>query len=259
MEKTVVSRPAGAVLDFASQVDIVIPFHGQYERVSRLVDSILKYTRSNWYRISLIDDGSENIDFGKEYNELKRPASHPPIRCIRSNDHRGFASACKLGFESTKYPWVCFVNSDCEIKDINWLKNLGACMAKLKSQNVKLIVPRTNNHVGGHDAQLGTKERKSDDVILDEGHVSLYCFFCHRQLFDRIGGFIKEYPYGWFEDQELAARMRKYGFRQAICGSSWIYHEGEATVKEIMRNNPSVQEAMMANRQNLMRDLAELK
>lgn len=235
---------------FDSPVDIIVPYHGQYDKVSKLLESIFRFTRSNYYRLTVVDDASPNEAFvqlmssnAQKNAELSKRSN--VFKALRSTEQKGFAGAIKAGWERTKLPYVCFVNSDCVIKDIHWLRHMGETLLNLKSEGVRMVSARTNNPVNGSKRQLGNKDEAVEDVILEQGdHLSMYCFMCHRDLFNHCGGFIKEYPYGWYEDEEFSYRMHKYGFKQAVSGKSWVYHEGECTVKAVQRNNPTVQGIM---------------
>lgn len=218
---------------FQTKIDIIIPYHGQYDKLWDLLKSILQSTKHP-YQICLVDDASPSDEFSNRMKNL------PNTNVIRSNQHLGFGGALKLGFEATSNPLVCFLNSDCLVKHTNWLIELAKSLVNLKEKNVRLVSARTNNP--GFDADPRLKATEIDagdipDIILqNDEYLPLYCAMCHRELFNRIGGFIKAYPIGWYEDQELAKRMARHGFKQAICTKSWVYHEGEATIKELWKN-----------------------
>lgn len=236
-----------------SKVDIVIPFHGQYDKVTRLLESILYVTKSNPYKICLVDDASPNNKF---IEALKR---HPSILATRNETHLGFGASLKKGFELSDSPWVCFLHSDCVIQDKNWLVEMGKSLLRLKDKKVRLISARSNNP-GEHVDQrlLASKdEREGHDYILEEGFVPLYCALCHRDLFKHIGGFIKPYPYGSYEDEELAYRMRHFGYKQGICVKSWVYHEGSATINTICKSE-KVMGILDENREKCIQDMKYL-
>jgi GT2 family glycosyltransferase len=262
----IVSHEVG---QFTSPVDIICPYYGQYEKLSKLLDSIFKHTRSNPYRVCVVDDGSPNETFSRIMKEnATKHAQQKKIRnvfqSIRLPEQKGFAAAMKAGYEATEAPYVCFLNSDCLIEDANWLRAMGECLVSLKSKNVRMVSPVTNNIVGGSEKQYGERllrNKNPDPLILEAGeHLSLYCVMCHRELFAHCGGFFKEYPYGFFEDEEFAARMAKCGFKQAVCRRSWVYHEGAATIKSIWRRNPVVRDIMEKdNRERCIEDMRKLK
>lgn len=260
------SRPMNVTSIFDSQVDIIIPYHGQYQLVSQLVTSIFRYTRSNYYQIMLVDDCSPNEHYfktlimnAKKHGEKRGVESN--LNAIRMPEHKGFGAACNAGLAATESPYVCFINSDCEIQDTNWLRSLGECLLTHRSGNVRMVSPMSNNAVDGHPDQCAEKSfRNTDPVILGDGeYLSLFCVLADRKLFQEIGGF-KEYPFGYYEDQEFAARMSSYHYKQAVCRTSWVWHRGCATVHRLWRENPKFRDVMeIENRNRCIEDMKRLK
>lgn len=238
-----------------SQVDIIVPFHGQYQKVTRLIESIYRSTRPP-FLLTLVDDGSKNSGFMEDIKE------NTNINCVRSDKQLGFAGALEKGFNATKFPWVVFMGSDCYVDNINWLNKLGESMMDLKGQGVKMISARYPN--SGSDIEVLSSPPRPmsnvEDIILKKGeHLPLSCVMCHRELFQRIGGFIKPYPFGWYEDQELAHRMNHYGFKQAICHKSWVHHDGMSTIKELWDKAPEIRDIMIKNEELCLKDIKSLK
>lgn len=264
--KTHVARPLNEVSEFNSQVDLIIPYHGQYAKVVQLLETIFRLTRSNFYQVYVVDDASENADYiniiqrnaDKNADRLKQ---NKVVHTLRLAEQKGFAGACKAGYDMGESPFVCFINSDCLIKDSGWLRAMGESLLTLKEQGVRMVAPMTNNPVNGDEAQKGEPfTRSAEDVILgDDSHLSLYCFMCHRELFRKVGGFLKQYPYGYYEDEEFAARLRKHGFKQAVCRSSFVHHDGASTIRTIWRENPNIRTIMEEeNRQRCIEDMKGL-
>lgn len=262
MNKNYNARPLNELSPFNAQVDIVIPFHGQYKFVTELMQSIFRLTRSNYYQLILVDDNSPNLYFGHtvQQNAIKnaQKTRQPNVlKLIRSNEQKGFAGACKLGYEAGESPYVCFMNSDCRVEDSGWLRNMGETLLNLRSEGVRVVAPTTNNSVGGDPAQTKTDDLQGDVIIGDDSFLTLPCFLCHRQLFQNIGGFLKEYPVGGYEDEEFAYRLRHYGYKQAVCGSSYVHHEGRLTMNEVMRRDPNM--AATLNEDNHKRCIEDMK
>jgi glycosyltransferase involved in cell wall biosynthesis len=256
--RTHYARPISNASNFSSPVSIIVPFHGKYELCTQLVDSILRLTKSNYYELCLVDDASPN----KEYLEraeknLARRNSPISIKCIRCEEQLGFGGAAKVGYDNTENPYIVVVNSDCLITNGNWLRGLGESLLEMKKDGVKMISSKTDNPVGGSLKQKGNKNENSDNLILEnDEHLSLYCFMCHRDLFYHIHGFIKEYPIGYYEDEELAFRMKKYGFKQGVSGKSWVHHEGEATIKYLLRKrSEEIRQIMDQNYERCLLDM----
>ena len=234
-----------------SPVDIIIPFHGVYGKVTRLIESILLVTRSNPYRICLVDDCSPN---DKYIEQLKKA---PQITPIRTPKQLGFGGALQYGFERTEQPWVVFMHSDCLVMDQEWLIEMGQSLMRWRNEGapVKMVSARSDNPGGGSQALKAPHRTKGKDVVLEKGHLPLYCAMCHRDLFGNIGGFVKNYPYAWYEDEELASRMKARKFQQGVCGRSWVKHYGGLTIKDLWKKNPKAKKVMEDNRQRCLLDM----
>jgi GT2 family glycosyltransferase len=260
------ARPIRFNNSFNSQVDIIVPFHGQYDLLMELINSIFLLTRSNYYNLILVDDFSPNAEFLRilDLNSKKnseRLSKKNVLKVVRNSEQKGFAGACRVGYELGESPYVCFVNSDCKIVDSGWLKNMGETLINLKDKGVRMVSPTMNNPVGGDPAQKGERiQIFQEDVILDgQSFLSLPCFMCHRELFSKIGGFLKEYPYGYYEDEEIAARMKKSGYKQAVSKKSYVHHEGQKTILSIQRSNPNIKKIMEEeNRKLCVEDMKKL-
>jgi len=236
-----------------SPVDIIVPFHGQYEKVVKLIESVYR-VRSNPYQLTLVDDGSPNTGFLAQIENL------PQLKCIRLEKQRGFGAALKAGFDATQQPWVMFMHSDVECEDPLWMIRLGQTLLELKDQNVKMVSARTNHPMCEDRRFVALKGMTSEHVILQPGEsMPLYCAMCHRDLFKHIGGFVKEYPIAMYEDQELSHRMAAFGFKQAISGTSWVQHHGNATISEVARANPVAAREMERNYDRCLADMKKYR
>lgn len=148
------------------------------------------------------------------------------------------------------------MHSDCVVRDPNFMIEMGQALFEWKEEDVpvKMVSARSNNP---RDCEKA-KSTIYKNIILEDETLPLFCFMCHRELFDHIGGFIKNYPYGWYEDEELAYRMRKYGYKQGISTKAWIEHEGAATIKYLWSKNKEAQNIMENNRELCVRDIKKL-
>lgn len=234
-----------------SPVEIVIPFHGEENRVARLVQGIFGTISTNRYLVTLVDDHSDNKEFSKEMSDAKIPG----LRLIRHDKHKGFGAAVNTALSrpfKTKQlpkgiPWVAVVQSDVEVFESDWLSCLGESMFKLKEGGVKMISPRTNNPVVDLPSAVGQRGVRGNDLVLAEGYLPMYCVFFHRELFFKVGP-LKEFPYAGLEAEDYARRMGMMGYKQALCGSSWVHHEGGCTLANFS-NSRKAQEILRKSRE----------
>lgn len=239
-----------------SEVEIIIPFHDECSKVANLVNEIFKLVQTNRYQITLVDDCSTNKHFLNEIFSKKLAG----VSCLRTEKQMGFAGAVNHALKFAKnpwIPWICVMHSDVVPRNSSWLSKLGSCMQKLKKNNVKMVSPLTNNSIFNTTfCQANNEQDFKEDVVLDKGFLPMYTFLCHRELFKKVG-LLYEYPLMGCEAEEFAIRMRKNGFYQAVCGSSFVTHEGESTYKNIIKNDKN-KEILRNNRFTFMNQNKDL-
>ena len=201
-------------------VEIIIPFHNEHSQVAKLIDGIFKTVLDNFYLITLVDDGSTNKNFIKEFNKT------PGVRVFRQEKKKGFGAAINLALSNpyqikingmrSSIPWVVIMKPGVSVEDNKWLSSLGNTMYKLKTQGVKMISPKTNN--ANETELIGQKGNIVEDSILEHGFLPMYCAMAHRELFAKVG-MMKESD---SSVADFAARMKSKGYVQGVCGSSWV-------------------------------------
>jgi GT2 family glycosyltransferase len=239
-------RPIRKLMARESPVDIILPYYDECEKVLELCKGIWTYTPLTPYKLYVVDDYSRHKTFIYTFRKT-------PFTTIIRNDARlGFGASLYEGFKVSNNPWVVFLHSDCKIDRPTWLTDLFASYYNLANYRVGMVAPRTNNPlVKNQGLKAESNAQPIADMILKEGYLPLYCVLCRRDLFNKVGGFIKPYPFRGYEDEELAIRMRKHGYLQGISGRSWIFHEGSATVKKI----PNYSVILEKNRDLCLQDL----
>lgn len=240
-------------------VDILIPFHGKYQKVYDLCKSLWKTLgRYHDYNICLIDDASPNEFFIRGFEKA------PRTTILRSDERLGFGGALNIGFNNTQRQFVMILHSDCIAEHQGWLTNLLKTLVSFKNEKIGMVAPMTNNPVTGPNCLKIEKgkffeEDQRKDFILKDGFIPLYCALSPREIFSRINGFVKPYPLGWYEDEELSYRMKAYGFKLGVSGKSWIYHQGAETVNTTLKEKPEYQSLMESNREKCILDMQRMK
>lgn len=234
--KIFINRKIERQLFHMAPVEIIIPFHGEQSHVSKLMDSIFQTVLTNKYLITLVDDGSENESFIKDIDNAKIPG----VRCFKQEKQKGFGASINVAlakpWTASQIPWVAIMHSDVFAEDNNWLINLGKTLIKLKSGGVKMVSSMTNNSTTDFDFLLGKKNEIKQDFILNKGFLPMYSVLAHRELFKRVGPF-REFPYAGVEVEDYAKRMNQQGYKQAVCGSSWVNHVGSVTLNNFSKDD----------------------
>lgn len=233
-------------------IDIICPFYKHYHLVGELLESIIRKTMGIAYTVTLVDDCSPNKDFLKDLE--KRKLKKIPLQYIQQPKQKGFGAALKAGFDATKNQWICFLHSDCRIERTDWLINMMTTMNTLKKDGVKLVSAKVNDGgTGFFDPAIINVPGNTNNIIVGSP-LPLICCVVHRDLFDSIGGFVKEYPYGWYEDEELFWRMKLKNFKQAVCGTSLVHHGGGVAIKELVKDR-NIKKIMEGNQETCVSDV----
>lgn len=213
-------------------ISIIIPVFNQINLTLECLRS-LHFHKTHWiYEVIVVDDGSSD-----ETQALI--SSMPAIHYIRSPQNQGFIGACNTGAEQAKGDYLVFLNNDTTVCDgwLNALRETFDTWLKVGLVGSKLIFPDgTLQECGGsifRDGSAQNHGRSSDPY-----HPS-YCFsretdytsgaaiMLSRQLFTDLNGFDDRYRPAYYEDVDLAFKVREQGFRVVVNPHARvIHHEG---------------------------------
>jgi len=257
MKTTHKARPLGRnpISNFA--VDIILPFHGCYDKLYQACKSIWHNT-AHPYRLFLVDDASPNKTYLGAFEKA------PNTVVIQNEEQLGFGASLWEGFKEGNNSWVVFMHSDCEVNNLNWLSEM--YKTYLNYPKAGIVAPRTDNPVGSDKLKAEKTDKAVPDFVLGKEYLPLYCALCPRDIFLKINGFVKSYPFRYYEDEELAYRMRHYGYQQVVSGATWVKHSGSSTVSSLCRlqddpiyNGPDYKQIIEENRIRCIRDMQSLK
>ncbi len=71
-------------------------------------------------------------------------------------------------------------------------------------------------------------------AVAEVGQPSGACFVMRRDVWESLGGFDEGF-FLWYEDVDLAKRLRDAGYRNLVVGSAWIDHLGAESFEQIDR------------------------
>ncbi len=211
---------------------IVVNWNGQ-ETISECLDSILAQTYKN-NEIIFVDNHSSDtsLELVKENYDLDK--------LITLSRNYGFAQANNIGFRQADGEYIALVNNDA-VLDKNWLEKAISIFHKYKDKNIGSVATRIINYhqrnlidtAGveflGFGAGWDYKGLPSDSPEVSRrkevfGACATAALY-RKNILDQIGLFDPRY-FIYFEDTELAFRLRLFGYGcfyepEAIC-----YHYG---------------------------------
>ena len=226
-------------------VDVVIPFHGDAALLRRCVDSVRQAQVRTSYEITVVNDGATAPDVLRELQSLGRvTVLNQPVR-------QGFAAAANRGFDLHRDRDVVLLQSDAEVAN-DWLDRL---VAHATAADVGVVatftnsvgiatypLPRTTNPLppGYTVASLDTLFARANagaEVALP--FVDGPALYFRRACLRTVGGFDAN-PLGgdYGVEVDFCLRAGSAGFRHALAGDVFVWHEGHASFG--VRDAPSM-------------------
>lgn len=194
-----------------SELSVFFPAYNEEENIEETVRSakkILNDVAQEW-EILIINDGSTDKT-GKIAQSLAREDKR--IRVITHSPNRGYGGALKSGFSNSRFPWVCFTDSD----------------GQFHFSEIKRFLPHTKEA----DLILGFRLKRADPFIR-RAYTAVWaliprlvwglkvkdysCGFklIKKQVFDEVQPLVGEEK---VTQIELLIKAKKEGFRFAEVG-----------------------------------------
>lgn len=213
---------------------IVIPVLNNPDLTFRCLQSIIEHTVAGTYEVIVVDNGSAE----PTQQMLARVNG---LHVIRNDANVGFVGACNQGAEAGTGEFVLFLNNDTVVQP-RWLDALVDTFRRDASAGAvgsKLIYPNGRlQEAGGiiwQDGDGWNYGRNEDPDAPEFNYVREvdYCsgasLAVRRSLFQTLGGFDDYYAPAYYEDTDLAFRLRALGFRVIYQPASRVIHFEGAT------------------------------
>lgn len=214
----------------APVVSIIVPAYNHYELTRMCLYTILKNSGDVPYEVILADDAS--TDQTKDIRDYIGG-----VIVARTQGNLRFLRNCNNAAKLARGKYVLFLNNDTQVQK-DWLKPLVELMesdpkiglvgsqflnADLSIQEAGAEVLPDGGTVGfgcGHPAAW----RRPFNEIRDVDFVCGASLMLSRALWERLGGFAEEFAPAYYEDTDLAYRVRAAGYRVVYQPDSKVIH-----------------------------------
>lgn len=220
-------------------VSIVIPVHNKFELTYHCLASLVLANNKSSYEVILVDDVStdETINIS---NYIKN------VIVIRNTENLGFLRNCNLAAEHAKGKYVVMLNNDTEVTPF-WLDELVAVFERFDGVGMvgsKLIYPDDRlQEAGGivwNDGKpwnLGNGENPLQpewNYVRQVDYLSGAAFMIPLQVWKLVGGFSEEFAPAYYEDTDLAFKVRQEGLKTVYTPFSTVVHfEGMSNGRDL--------------------------
>ena len=186
----------------------VVAFYNERALLNKCVASLLKQSyEPTRYEILLVNDGSDDGS-EREISEVVE-ANKTRIR-ILTEINKGPAGGRNFGISNAKGSIVAFTDSDC-VADEDWLK--------------QLVANYTSEEVGGVEGKVETDwdQLMAPIRVSPAGFGHVTCNISYRRdVLQKVGLFDEQFR--WKEDEDLAYRVIKGGWKIATNERAIVYH-----------------------------------
>ncbi len=213
----------------APRASIVIPVYNQLDFTLRCLQSLAASGDATAFEVIVVDDAS-NDDSARLLPEIAG------LRYHRNTQNLGFIGACNAGAELAKGEFVVFLNNDTEVSQ-GWLDALLSTFTDHPDTGLagsKLVYPdgRLQEAGGiifsdGSAWNYGRYENPDDprfNFVREVDYCSGAAIALRRGLFNELSGFDALYSPAYYEDADLAMRVRKHGLKVRYQPASTVVH-----------------------------------
>ena len=211
------------------KVSIVIPVYNHFEETLNCLKSLAIANDSPELEIIVIDDASSDLT-----QTVLQPLKN--ITYIRNEENLGFLHSCNKAAKEASGQYICFLNNDTMVMP-GWLESiLGTFKREPKAGLVgsKLYYPNgILQEVGGiiwRDAN-GLNYGRNDDpqrpeycYLRETDYCSGAAIFLPLPLWHNLNGFDPHFAPAYYEDTDLAFRIREAGYKVFVQPLSKVIH-----------------------------------
>lgn len=220
-------------------VSIVIPVHNKFYLTYHCVASIiLAYNKAN-YEVIVIDDCSsdETVDIEEFIENAK---------IIKNENNLGFLLSCNKAANQARGNYIVMLNNDTEVTSY-WLDelisvfgrtdNVGMVGSKLLYPDGKLQEAGGIVWSSGEPWNLGNGKNPlhpSFSYVRQADYISGAALMIDRKIWQAVGGFSEEFAPAYYEDTDLAFKVRDIGYKTFYCPFSEVIHfEGMSNGRDL--------------------------
>lgn len=238
-----------------SLVSIIIPTRDNWMLLQKCLRSIENLSGYNNYEIIIIANNTQLKEANEYLNNIKSK-----YQVIYLNVPFNYSFINNYATKFSKGEYLLFLNDDVEFINKEWLismlelfqiNEVGVVGGKLifpdrKIQHAGVIIGLVNG-IAEHwhkfvNAFIGDKFHNpgylcSLNSIKEYSAVTGACFMVRKHVFERVGGFSEDLPYG-FNDIDLCLKIRELGYRILYTPYVFAYHYESSSRKKL--NNPEI-------------------
>ncbi|MEP6686519.1 MAG: glycosyltransferase, partial [Verrucomicrobiota bacterium] len=216
------------------ETSIIIPVFNQFHFTQACLASLQLHAETERFEVIVVDDCSTDAT-------AEMIGRIPGLVYLRNETNVGFIASCNSGAKKARGPFLVFLNNDTEVTP-GWLKalretfeiepNAGLVGSKLLFPDGRLqeaggIIWR--DATGWNRGKFEDPERPEYNYLREVDYCSAASVMIPKSLFEDLGGFDLKYAPGYYEDADLAFKIRRDGHKVLYQPLSEVIHYEGAT------------------------------
>ena len=210
-------------------MSIIIPVHGKLDYTLACLASVAEHAGQTPLEIIVVDDASPD-------DSADTLAAIPGLHLLRNERNLGFVGSCNAGAAAARGRWLLFLNNDTQVT-AGWLEALLGTFDDFDRAGLvgaRLVYPDGRlQEAGGlvFSDGSGWNYGRLDDPAnpaYSYARPTHYCsgaaIMLEKQLFDRLGGFDDRYAPAYYEDTDLAFKVRHAGLQVVYQPAATVIH-----------------------------------
>ena len=231
-------------------ISVIIPVFNQFHLTYQCLTSLIRSADNVSFDVWLVDDTS--TDATSRIEERVRN-----LQVIRNETNLGFLQSCNKAAALAKGEYLVFLNNDTEV-EAGWLDemvevfdrfaNVGAVGAKLVYPDGRLQDAGGIVWESGVPWNVGHGRDPQDpefNYVREVDYLTGAALMVSREAWDRVRGFSEAYIPAYYEDTDLAFKLRQNGYRTLYCPQATVVHyEGRSNGTDL---NSGVKQHQVTN------------
>lgn len=211
---------------------VIIPIYGKLPYTAACLRALAADRDAPAFETIVVDDASPD-DSAKQLKGVEG------LRLLPQPENRGFIAACNAGAAAARGEFLVFLNNDTEPRP-GWIQALLSTFAERSDcglAGAKLIYPDGrlqeaggivfSDGSGWNYGRFGDPADPRYNFLREADYCSGAAIAIRRSLFERLGGFDPRYAPAYYEDTDLAFRVREAGLKVYYQPrAEVVHHEG---------------------------------
>lgn len=241
-------------------VSVVIPVYNQIQHTYHCLASIARHGSQLPMEVIVVNDCSSD-ETSEVLTRIKG------LKVLNNEQNMGFVDACNRGVDMAMGDWVVLLNNDTAVSE-NWLDALYETFLHRSDAGLvgsQLVYPdgRLQESGGiifsdGSGWNYGRLQDAADpryNYLRETDYCSGAAIMFRRNLFRELGGFDTRYRPAYYEDTDLAFKMREAGYKVYVQPASRVTHyEGITSGTDLTQG---VKQYQVVNQQKFLQRWSE--